>query len=132
MNLAWLNPIGNLFEGIGNYFTTKQSNKHDLLMAKHNARVARIERGDNAETDYDLIVLQNAASSIVDELMICWVLGVVTLLFIPAYSATAALGFVALAKVPVWFQTIFVGAFISKLGLRFLFSGRTLFGSKVK
>lgn len=132
MNLAWLNPIGNLVEGIGKYFTTKQSNKHNLLMAKHNARVARIERGDNAETDYDLIVLQNAASTIMDELMIAWVLVIVTLLFIPATSATAALGFIALAGVPVWFQLIFVGAFISKLGLRFLFSGRQLFGSKVK
>ena len=132
MDLSWLNPIGKVVEGVGNYFVTKQDNKHNLLMAKHAARVTRIERGDQAEADYDLIVLQNAASTIIDEVMILWILGLVTLLFLPAYSATAALGFVALASVPVWFQTIFVGAFISKLGLRFLFSGRQLFGAKVK
>lgn len=132
MNLSWLNPIGKLVEGVGNYFTTKQSNKHNLLMAKHNAKVARIERGDKAETDYDLIVLQNAASTIIDELMIAWVLVIVTLLFIPSTSAVAAAGFIALGNAPIWFQTVFVGAFISKLGLRFLFSGRQLFGQVVK
>lgn len=129
----WLTePLGSMFKGVGNYFNTKQTNKHELQMARHNAKIERIARGDSAETDYDLLVLQNAASTIMDEIMILWLLAVVTCLFIPSLAPYALAGFTQLQAVPVWFQTIFVGAFISKLGLRFLFSGRTLFGKPIK
>lgn len=128
---TWLNPLGSIVEGVGNYFTDKQKFKAELKLAKHTAKVDQIKRGDKAETDYDLQVLQNAATSIIDELMILWILGVVSMLFYAPTAPIALAGFVALSKIPVFFQLIFVGAFISKLGLRFLFTGRQLFGKKV-
>jgi len=132
MNVSWLiSPFKSILEGVGKYFTDKQTNKHEISMAKHNARVDKIKRGDAAETNYDLLALQNAASSCIDEIMILWTLGIVTLLFIPATTDVAAQGFVALGNAPTWFQLVFVGGFISKLGLRFLFNGRALFGKKV-
>lgn len=136
----WNIPIiGNLVNKVGDYFNNKQEIKakaqeraDKLLDAQHDAQVERIKRGDNATTDYDLLVLKQAEKTWIDEVMIIWVLAVVTALFIPALAPFAVAGFAALSGVPLWFQTVFVGAFISKLGLRFLFSGRSLFGKKVQ
>ncbi len=82
--------------------------------------------------DYDRVAQENAKNSIADDLMIIWVLGIVTLLFIPEYSELAKKGFTSLGEVPIWFQLIVIGGFISKLGLRFLFSGRSLLGKVIK
>lgn len=138
--MAWYSTLfGPLISSIGDYFTTKQKIKatkteyqFKLEEAKFKAQAARIERGDLAETDYDRMVLENAKYSIADELMIIWVLSIFTTLFIPALAPYAIAGFQNLAGVPVYMQLVFVGAFISKLGIRFLFSGRTLLGKKVK
>jgi hypothetical protein len=134
-----LAPFTSIIDKLGDYQIKKQENKenksrrtHELEEAKHTAKVDRLKRNDNTEMDYDRIAQENAKVSIVDELMITWVLTIVTLLFIPATSEDALAGFKALEQVPTWFQLIVVGGFISKLGLRFLFSGRTLFGKIVK
>jgi hypothetical protein len=134
-----LGPFTAIIDKVGDYKIKKQENKehksrrtHELAEAKHSAQVDRVKRNDNTEMDYDRIAQENAKVSIVDELMITWVLCIVTLLFIPGTSEEALAGFKALEQVPVWFQLIVVGGFISKLGLRFLFSGRTLFGKIVK
>lgn len=136
MNIPILTPIIN---AVGSYFENRQNIKADekkredeLVMAQHQAKVERIKRGDTVEADYDLAVLEASKHSFIDEAMIIWVLAVVTCLFIPALAPYAIAGFAALQQVPLWFQTVFVGCFIAKLGLRFLFSGRTLFGKKVK
>ncbi len=133
-------PISALVEKFGDYKIKGQENKenksrrlHEFEEAKHLAKVDRIKRGDVAEMDYDRLAQENAKNSIIDEIMIAWVLVLVTLLFIPATAPYAITGFTVLsAETPVFFQTIFVGIFVSKLGLRFLFSGRTLFGKTVK
>lgn len=136
MNLPFISTI---FEGIVDIFKNrqeikaKQQEREDTLeQVKFEAEVERIKRGDQIEADYDLKAQDNAQHSVIDEVMILWVLAVVTCLFIPALAPYAISGFAALAGVPVWFQTVFVGCFIAKLGLRFLFSGRTLFGKNVK
>lgn len=136
----WQALLGPIVNTVGGYFTARQKasankaqRKDDLLAAKHQAQVDRIARGDVIEADYDRIAQENARSSIVDELMILWVFTIVTLLFIPAAAPYAITGFEVLStQVPIFFQTVFVGTFISKLGLRFLFSGRSLFGKVVK
>ena len=129
MDLSWLNPIGKIVDGVGSYFTDKQKFKAEITLAKHTAKVARIERGDATERDYDMQVLQNAATTIMDEVLIVWVLVIVSMLFwSPATAAIAIAGFTALSTAPVFFQIIFVGIFVSKLGLRFMFTGRNLFG----
>ncbi len=136
----WQALIGPIVNSVGGYFTARQTakaakalRKDELAAAKHNAQVQRIERGDVAEASYDRIAQENARSSYIDELMIIWVFVIVTLLFIPATAPYAVAGFKTLStQVPIFFQTVFVGAFISKLGLRFLFSGRSLFGKVVK
>jgi hypothetical protein len=138
--MAWYTTLFQpLFGTIGDYFTTKQKIKANkveyefkLEEAKFKAQAARIERGDLVESDYDKIVLEQAKTSFADELMIIWILGLVTTLFIPELAPYAREGFSNLEQVPVYIQLVFVGAFISKLGLRFLFSGRTLFGKTVK
>jgi hypothetical protein len=133
-----LSPLTAIVNKVGDYKIKKQENKanvvrrtQELEEAKHVAKVDKVKRGDVAEADYDRIAQENARNSIVDELMILWTLTVVTLLFIPYTAPTAIAGFKALEEAPVWFQLIVVGGFISKLGLRFLFSGRSLFGKMV-
>ncbi len=132
-------PITAIIDKVGEYKLNKQEHKengrrrtHELKEARHTADVERVKRGDKTEMDYDRVAQENARNSIADELMIAWVLTIVTLLFIPGTSETAIDGFKALEKVPTWFQLVVVGGFISKLGLRFLFSGRSLFGGLVK
>jgi hypothetical protein len=141
---ALAKPFTAVVEGVSSYANNRQAIKAKkaeradrILEAKTTAKIERVKRGDKAETDYDMQVLQNSISSIADELMIIWVLAIVTLLFIPVSvcatcSVGAVAGFTVLATVPTWFQLLVVGAFISKLGLRFLFSGRNLFGGIVK
>lgn len=138
--MAWFTTLlSPLIGGVGDYFKDKQQikakqkeRKDELELLKHQASIERVKQGDLTERDYDLLVLKQSASTVIDEVMIIWVLGLVTCLFIPTLAPYALAGFTALSSVPVWFQTIFVGCFIAKLGLRFLFSGRTLFGKKVK
>lgn len=138
--MNWFSQIFSPFLGaIGDYFKHKQELKaterqyeFQLKQAQFEADAARIARGDTIESDYDKLVLQQSMSTIIDEIMIMWVLGIVTCLFIPSLAPYAVAGFVQLETVPLWFQLIFVGCFIAKLGLRFLFSGRTLFGKEIK
>lgn len=131
--------ISEAVKAVGSYFNKRQEVKAqaservaELEMARHLSKVEAVKRGDTTESDYDLLVLKQAQNTWIDEVMILWVLAIVTCLFIPALAPYAVAGFTALSGVPLWFQTVFVGCFIAKLGLRFLFSGRTLFGSKVK
>lgn len=138
--MAWYTSIFRpLVSSVGDYFSTKQkikANKTEyefkLEEAKFKAKAAMIERGDIIESDYDKIVLEQSKNTLADELMIVWILGLITTLFIPDLAPYAKEGFNNLAEVPVYIQLVFVGAFISKLGLRFLFTGRTLFGKVVK
>ena len=138
--MAWYTTLlSPLVDGIGGYFKEKQQikakqreRKDELELLKHQASIERVKQGDLTERDYDLLVLKQSASTIIDEIMIIWVLTLVTCLFIPTLAPYAIAGFTALGTVPVYFQLIFVGTFIAKLGLRFLFSGRTLFGKKIK
>lgn len=138
--MAWYSTLlSPLVSTIGGYFKDKQKNKADkskrkdeLTQAKHEASVERIKRGDKAEADYDRIAQQAKKNTMMDEILILWTLVIVTLLFIPATAPIATAGFVALGTAPVWFQLIFIGCYISTLGLRFLFSGRTLLGKVVK
>lgn len=133
--------IGALLEQVISYFTTSKETKAKLKeikeqakidkakrddefkQIKHESDVEKVTRRDTAETNYDLVAQQNARESIIDELMIAWVLGIVTMIFVPEYQPYIINGFKALQEyVPYWFQLVFCGAFISKLGLRFLFS----------
>ena len=138
--MGWQIPIiDSLVKGVGNYFTDKQQFKADekirrdeILLAKQTAKLEAVRRGDHIESDYDLLVLEASKSTWIDEVMIIWMLSVVSSLFIPSLAPYAIAGFAGLEAAPLWFSTVFVGCFISKLGLRFLFSGRTLFGKVVK
>lgn len=137
--MAWWNILTPIVQTVGGIVQTHQQAKSDksrrtdeLKEAKHKAVVDRITRGDETERDYDMVAQENARNSIMDEIMIFWLLIMVTCLFIPYTAPYAVAGFEMLGTVPTWFQTVFVGAYISKLGLRFLFSGRTLFGQKLK
>lgn len=139
--MAWYSSIlSPIVDGIGGYFKDKQQikaakalRKDELLAAKHFAEVDRVKRGDVAETSYDRIALENRKNSMMDEVLILWTLGIVTLLFIPATAPYAITGFKVLAtQIPVFFQLIFIGCFCSTLGLRFLFRGRSILGSIVK
>lgn len=106
----------------------KDRRKHELQAAIEQAAIDRTKRKDDTEANYDLIAQENARNSSIDEIMIFWVLCIVSLMFIPNMQPYVISGFGALDKhVPLWFQLVFVGGFISKLGLRFLFTGRTLF-----
>lgn len=141
--------LGSIIDNVFGYFTMSKTKKEELKqikekskvnslrlkdelnVAKERAKIERVARNDNIESNYDMIAQENARNSIVDEVMIFWVLCIITLIFIPDMQPYVISGFKALEDhVPVWFQTVFVGAFISKLGLRFLFSGRTLFPKK--
>lgn len=141
--MSWLSILGTpfkaLIDGVAAFFNKRQEiaakseeRADELKLAMHKASVERVERGDVTESDYDMEVLRNSKTTIIDEVMIMWVLAVVTCLFVPTLAPYAIAGFASLAGVPLWFQLVFVGCFIAKLGLRFLFSGRTLFGAKVK
>lgn len=104
----------------------------ELKEAKEMAAIERVKNLDATEAKYDIIAQENARNSLIDEIMVLWVLTIVTLIFVPSMQAYVIDGFKALAEyVPVWFQLVFVGAFISKLGLRFLFANRGLFGNKI-
>jgi hypothetical protein len=128
--MAWYSKLlSPIVDVVGGYFKEKQRNKavktqrkDELTSAKHSAYVARVKRGDVAEADYDRIAQENARNSVADELMITWVLTIVTLLFIPATAQYATAGFKSLAEVPLWFQLVVLGGFISKFGLRFMFA----------
>lgn len=140
--------IGGLFSGVINYFTMDKKDRNaikatkvanaaaqalrsdELDQAKHSAAVSRITNTDKTIADYDLIAQENARHSIVDDILVFWVIGVVSLMFVPDMQPYMIKGFDALNKAPVWFQTLIVGSFISKLGLRFLFSPRKLLGLK--
>lgn len=131
--MAWWNILTPIVETVGKYVNKRQEigaakglRKDELIMAKHQAQVARIANGDKVEADYDKTALQNMATTFKDEFLMIWTVGVVTCLFIPTLQETALAGFVALATVPIWFQVAFVGLYISTFGLRFL-SGK-MFG----
>lgn len=138
--MAWQIPIiDSLVKGIGSYFTERQriksdekTRKDEILLAKQTAKLEQIKRGDIVEADYDNLVLEASKSTIIDEVMVIWVLGVMTCLFIPELAPYAIQGFANLALVPTWFSLLVIGCFIAKLGLRFLFSGRTIFSRKIK
>jgi hypothetical protein len=100
----------------------KQERDDELESARHAAKIKKMARDDKTESDYDLMALENARTSIMDEVMITYILVIVAMIFIPSTQQTVIDGFKALTEhTPVWFSTIFVGAFISKLGLRFMF-----------
>jgi len=142
--------IGSLINGVINYFTLSKTAKNkiqlikeqakiddvkrdqELKQSEHNAKVKRLAQNDSVEANYDLTALKQSSLTFIDEFMILWVFTIISLLFIPSLQHYAIDGFIAMQKyVPVWFQVVFVGSFISKLGLRFLFSKRTLFGKVV-
>lgn len=132
-------PFTAIAEKVGDYQIKKQENienkarrTHELEEARHTAKVDRVKREDSAEMDYDRVAQENARNSIADELMIAWVLCIVTLLFIPATAEIAKAGFVSLSEVPMWFQFVVLGGFISKLGLRFMFAKTSKFSSILK
>jgi len=139
--------IGTLIEKGFDYFTLSKSAKiekqklndqakinkikraDELEQAKHTAQVQRLERQDNTVENYDILALKNAKESWIDELEVIWVLAIITMIFIPSMQEYVITGFKALDKhVPIYFQLVFVGIFISKLGLRFLFRGRSILG----
>lgn len=122
--------IGKLIDGVSNYMTKRQEIKdnkirreHELAEARHKAEVDRITRADNAEQNYDLIAQENAKNSYADEVLMFWTLTVVTALFFESTQEPVIRGFIALKEhTPWWFQLAFVGIFIAKFGLRFLFA----------
>ncbi len=120
--MAWYSLLTGPIEAIIGGFTDNAKRKDELKAAKHNAEVERVKRGDVIERDYDLQALKNAQSSWIDEIMVLWVLAVISCLFIPTLAPVAIAGIAALAQMPYWFQLVVVGCFISKLGLRFLFN----------
>lgn len=131
--------ISSIIDGVVDIFKSRQEIKakqrereDGLEQAKFEADVEKIKRGDQVEADYDLKAQENAQHSIIDEVMILWLMGLVTCLFIPALAPYAVAGFTTMGMIPDWVQVLFVGCYISKLGLRFLFSGRKLFGKEVK
>lgn len=141
--MSWLSllakPFTAVIEKVGDYKLQKQENKehgarrtHELAEAKHSATVDRVKRQDKAETNYDLLAMQQKRDTFMDEVLILWTLAIVTLLFIPATATTALAGFTALEKAPLWFQLVFIGCYVSTLGIRFLFSGRGVLGKVVK
>lgn len=146
MDLNPISIVSDLVGGVVNYFTMSKEKKlelknikemakvdsakrkDDLARVTEQARIDRIQNNDNVVANYDLIAQENARTSIMDEIMITWVLTIVTLIFIPDMQPYVINGFEALTDhMPVWFQTIVIGCFIAKLGLRFLFSGFSLF-----
>ena len=137
--LSWFaTPFTSILSGIKEIWVNKQNiaakekeRADTLAELQFQAKSEAIKRGDLIQADYDTEALKASETSYIDEIMVLWVLAIVTLLFIPATAPTALAGFAALSQAPVWFQTIVVGCFIAKLGLRFLFSGRTLFGKKL-
>ena len=131
-------PLEAVVNGVSNYVgkrqerkAKKEQRKDELAQAKHQAQVERIKDKHKATTDYDLQVLENSKTTVMDEVLIFWVMALVSMCFFPVTAAWASAGFATLATLPLWFQLIVVGSFISKLGLRFLFTGRSLFGKVV-
>lgn len=142
--------IGSLIDSVVNYFTLSkqkrlklkalkqqaviaaQERKDKLTEAKETAAIKRVQSQDQNIADYDRIAQENARTSIIDEIMIVWVLSIVTMIFVPSMQPYVIEGFKSLEEhVPIWFQLVFIGCFIAKLGLRFLFSTRRLFGKDV-
>lgn len=127
---ALLSPITSVITNHQNNKAAEKQRKDELERARHEAKVDRIKRGDETESDYDLEALKQSKNSWADELLIIWLLVIVSLVFIPSLQPFVIAGFEALNTLPYWVEICLVGAFASKLGLRWLISGRTLFNRK--
>lgn len=132
-------PLTAIVDKVGDYKIKKQEHKenkarrtHELEEARHQSTVDKVKRDDKTEMDYDRMAQENARNSIMDEVMIIWVLTIVSLLFFDGTKETAQAGFKALADVPMWFQMVVLGGFISKLGLRFMFANTNKFAKILK
>ncbi|MCG7567084.1 hypothetical protein MHM95_12415 [Pseudoalteromonas sp. CnMc7-15] len=95
----------------------------ELKVARLKAKTRRIENQENNDTDYDLIVLKNRATSLMDEFVILVFLGLFLAHFVPSLQPYMQGGWKAMgyAGAPWYFEFAVVGILVSTLGLMRLF-----------
>ena len=86
---------------------------------KHEAKMAHLQKVVQGEVDYNSLALQGMAASIKDEVVMVWMLTLVSMHFYPPMQPYLEHGWNMLANVaPDWFGYCFVGMFVAIYGLK--------------
>jgi hypothetical protein len=99
----------------------KINNQLSIDAAMAQAKINRLKDQNSADAAYDLLVLENRKTTIMDELLIVFWLGVFAMHFIPKTAPMMADGWAAIMGAPWWFQFGMLGILVSTLGLMRLF-----------
>jgi hypothetical protein len=100
----------------------KTEGEIELLKAKLEAKISKVRREQTATTDWDLLVLQNKATSWKDEFMLLLISYPIIASFIPYTQETVAKGWEYVSQAPEWYVIIYIGIIASVFGLRWLIS----------
>ena len=95
----------------------------NLKIARFNAEAKILSNQESNDTDYDLQVLRNRKTTLMDEVIIFTFLGLYIAHFIPKLQPFMASGWKAMgySGAPWYFEFIIVGISVSTLGLMRLF-----------
>lgn len=133
MSAWWSKLTGGIVESVSTYMTRRQEiaaqklqmesqeriKMHELKMA-HLDRQTQLQReGLTADANWEMEFARQAASSWKDEYTLIVVSIPAVLSFIPYCHVYVANGFDALAKTPVWYQTMLITLFFATVGIRF-------------
>jgi hypothetical protein len=78
-----------------------------------------VKAGLTADMNWEMEFAKQAERSWKDEYTLLVVSVPAVLAFVPHYAPIVAMGFDALSKTPIWYQTMFVSIFLATYGIRF-------------
>ena len=93
--------------------------KAKIKEAKVDAQIKRIQQGDTAATELDMVALQTRGYK--DELLLIITVSPMVLVFFPGMVAYIEAGFEALKRTPEWYLYAVLAVYIDGLGMRRLF-----------
>lgn len=129
----WANLTGGVAKSVGDYFVKRQEIRlqklkmdseervkmHELKMAHLDRQTQLRREGLTADANWEMEFARQAASSWKDEYTLIVVSIPAVLSFIPYCDVYVANGFDALAKTPVWYQSMLITLFLATVGIRF-------------
>ena len=103
-----------------------------LKVAKFQSQADRLQRNDQADSDYDMAAQNEKRHTLADEILLLCTIVLVGCHFV--FPAAMAAGWLAMgyASAPWWLEFIIVGIYISVFGLMRLFRAWNPFGNRGK
>lgn len=120
-----LNILGTILQPIGTYFTRRaelktEEHKADLAIAQATGerQAELIKTGLAADAAWEMEFARQAGSSWKDEYELLLLSIPLIMCFVPGWDNYVKLGFEALAKTPLWYQSVLVTIFLANYGIR--------------